>query len=87
MANEKKLRLGIHMCETTVETAGSLEKNKQRPIAYCDSIGLLDENTTLIHMVDINEEDIATVAARGCATVHNPASNMKPFYLVHLLEH
>jgi 5-methylthioadenosine/S-adenosylhomocysteine deaminase len=77
VANEKKLRLGIHMCETTVETAGSLEKNKQRPIAYCDSIGLLDENTTLIHMVDINEEDIATVAARGCATVHNPASNMK----------
>ena len=77
VANEKKLRLGIHMCETTVETAGSLEKNKQRPIAYCDSIGLLDENTTLIHMVDINEEDIATVAARVCATVHNPASNMK----------
>ena len=77
VANEKKLRLGIHMCETTVETAGSLEKNKQRPTAYCDSIGLLDENTTLIHMVDINEEDIATVAARGCATVHNPASNMK----------
>lgn len=77
VANEKKLRLGIHMCETSGETVGSLEKNKQRPIAYCDSIGLLDENTTLIHMVDINEDDIATVANRGCATVHNPASNMK----------
>jgi 5-methylthioadenosine/S-adenosylhomocysteine deaminase len=48
-----------------------------RPIAYCDSIGILNENTTLIHMVDINADDIATVAKRCCATVHNPASNMK----------
>jgi 5-methylthioadenosine/S-adenosylhomocysteine deaminase len=77
VADEKNIRFGIHMCETTVETAGSLEKNKMRPIAYCDSIGILNENTTLIHMVDINADDIATVAKRGCATVHNPASNMK----------
>lgn len=77
VADEKKIRFGIHMCETKTETTGSLEKNKQRPIAYCDSIGILNENTTLIHMVDINADDIATVAARGCVTVHNPASNMK----------
>ena len=47
------------------------------PIQYLDQLGILDENTLLIHCVWINDEDIEIIAARKAGVSHNPESNAK----------
>ena len=76
-ADELGIPLGIHMSETKTEVEGSLAQYGKRPLAYCRDLGLLRPDTTLFHMVEVDDEDLDITAACGCAIVHNPASNMK----------
>lgn len=45
------------------------------PVAYLASLGVLEAVPTLVHMVAVEEEDIALVRRSGCAVVHCPRSN------------
>lgn len=47
------------------------------PIALLDSHGVLGAGTLLIHCVHVDDEDIAIMAATGCAVAHCPVSNAK----------
>jgi 5-methylthioadenosine/S-adenosylhomocysteine deaminase len=76
-ADELGIPLGIHMSETRTETEGCLKAHGKRPLAYCRDLGLLKPDTSLFHMVDVDDEDLDIAAECGCAIVHNPASNMK----------
>ncbi len=67
----------IHAAESTAETAACMEKHGQRPIPYLESLGCLDERAVLVHGVDVTPQEIARIAACGCAVVHCPHSNMK----------
>ena len=67
----------MHMSETRKETEDCLAERGARPIPYCDSLGILRADTALFHCVDVDEADLAILSERGCAAVHNPASNMK----------
>lgn len=77
LADEVGFLFGMHMSETTFETENCLKMHGMRPLAYAHSLGILKDDTTLFHMVDVNDEDLAITADCGCAIVHNPASNMK----------
>lgn len=46
-----------------------------RPVEYADRLGLLDERTLAVHCVQVEDEDIATLAARGTAVCLCPRSN------------
>jgi cytosine/adenosine deaminase-related metal-dependent hydrolase len=46
-----------------------------RPVAYADRLGLLDKQTMAVHCVQLDQGDIATLAARGCAVCLCPRSN------------
>jgi len=67
----------IHAAESSAETAQCLEQFGKRPVPYLADLGLLTPRSVLVHMVDIDEADIATVAASGASVAHNPRSNMK----------
>ena len=77
LADETGFLFGLHLSETVGETESCIFERGMRPVEYCRSLGLLREDTSLFHMVDVNEIDLSTVADCGCAIVHNPASNMK----------
>ena len=77
LADELGFRFGMHMSETRKETADCLAERGARPIPYCDSLGILRDDTSLFHCVDVDDADLAILRARGCVAVHNPASNMK----------
>ena len=77
LADEVGWRFGMHMSETRKETADCLAERGARPIPYCDSLGILRADTALFHCVDVDDADLAILRERGCAAVHNPASNMK----------
>ena len=77
LADELGFLFGLHLSETTGETQSCVEARGMRPVDYCRSIGILKQDTTLFHMVDVTDADLAIAAQCGCAIVHNPASNMK----------
>lgn len=68
---------GMHLAETAWETGQCLAEHGLRPVAYCAQLGLLRPDATFFHLVDVNEQDMQTLADSRCAGVHNPASNMK----------
>lgn len=47
------------------------------PMSYCSSVDLLGPNSVLVHMVHLDDSDIAALAATGTHVVHCPSSNSK----------
>lgn len=76
-ALELDLPLHLHLSETATETSSCVEAHGLRPVAYCDSLGLLGRHTTIAHAVDLTPEELDILAARGCVVAHCPRSNMK----------
>lgn len=47
------------------------------PVALLDDLGVLGPDTLLIHAVQVDDGDVATIARSGAAVAHCPASNAK----------
>jgi cytosine/adenosine deaminase-related metal-dependent hydrolase len=47
------------------------------PIEMLSRLGVLDARPLLIHCVDVDDQDIATIAEAGCAVAHCPVANAK----------
>ena len=77
LADETGALFGMHLAETENETETCLQRFGKRPIAYCESLGLLQPDSTFFHVVHANEEELDMLAENRCSVVHNPASNMK----------
>ena len=45
------------------------------PVGYLADLGVLRARPTLVHMVQVDEEDVRTVQRADCAVVHCPRSN------------
>lgn len=76
-ARQRGLLFVIHAAETKAEECTILQRYGMRPIPWLHSLGVLDENTLLVHSVWLNEEEIALISHCGCKVAHCPASNMK----------
>ena len=74
---ENGLLFQIHAAETQTEYRQIQDRHRTTPIQYLDQLGILDENTLLIHCVWIDDEDIEIIAARKTGISHNPESNAK----------
>ena len=68
----------IHVAETRteIETCAKLHCG-MTPVAYLDSLGVLDERTIMAHCVHLSDGDIRTIRERGAVIVHNAQSNLK----------
>lgn len=67
----------IHVSETRKEVDDCLKENGLTPVAYLDSLGVLDSKTVLVHCVHLIDEDISIIAQKKCFVVHCPLSNLK----------
>lgn len=45
------------------------------PVGYLRELGVLEARPTLVHAVEVDEEDVRTLQRAGCAVVHCPRSN------------
>ena len=69
--------LFIHVAETSWEVEQIKREHGLTPVAYLHSLGILDENTTIVHANWLSEEDIKVIKDTGVGVVHNPESNLK----------
>lgn len=67
----------IHLAETTDEVDTIASEYQTTPTGHLDRLGLLGPDLVGAHGVWLDDGDIALLAQRGAAIVHNPESNMK----------
>jgi 5-methylthioadenosine/S-adenosylhomocysteine deaminase len=77
LADKYNVWLSIHISETRKECVDCHEKTGKWPVEYLDSIGLLAENTVLIHSAWLTKMEIRLIAEKEASVVHCPVSNMK----------
>lgn len=77
MAQKLNIPLHIHLAESPEESRKSLAMHDARPVAWCEKNGLFDCRTIAAHVVDVNDEELELLAAKGVCVAHNPSSNMK----------
>jgi 5-methylthioadenosine/S-adenosylhomocysteine deaminase len=65
----------FHVSETSDEVNMSLESYGVRPVEWLDQVGVLDEDTELVHGVWLEDQEIDLIAAAGASLVHCPVSN------------
>jgi cytosine/adenosine deaminase-related metal-dependent hydrolase len=71
------VRIHTHLCETLDEEAYCLEKYKLRPIDFIESLGWMDSNVWLAHMVHVNDDEIRRLAKAKVGIAHCPSSNLR----------
>ncbi len=76
-AAAKGLLFQIHTAETKSEWDQIQSEHKTSPVKYLDRIGVIDQNTLLVHGIWIDNNDIEIIAKRHAKVAHNPESNMK----------
>ena len=77
LSNELELSVHIHLHETQIEIAQSLEKYNARPIQRLHDIGLINSNLVAVHMTHLEEDEIDLLAETNANIVHCPQSNLK----------
>lgn len=88
-ARELGFKLHIHLSETRKEVEDCIREHGTSPVRYLDSLGVLGDNVIAAHVVHVDEEEAAILAARGVTVSHCPCSNMKlasgifPYKLLH----
>jgi len=77
VADAKGVLFQIHAAETKDEYVSIQTTHHTTPVKYLDKIGVIDQNTLLVHAVWLDDDDIEIIAKRGASVSHNPESNMK----------
>ncbi len=65
----------IHVSETTGEVTMMVEESGMRPVAWLASLGVLDQNTQIVHAVWVDSDEICLLKERDALVVHCPVSN------------
>jgi aminodeoxyfutalosine deaminase len=54
---------------------GGWQPSGLSPVQYLKSLGVLEAQPSLVHMVNVSEDDVREVQKAGCVVVHCPRSN------------
>ncbi|WP_049721781.1 TRZ/ATZ family hydrolase [Gilvimarinus polysaccharolyticus] len=77
LAQELEAPIHIHLHETANEIADSIGQHGKRPLERLRELGVLSPLTQCVHMTELDDSDIATLASTGSHVIHCPESNLK----------
>jgi cytosine/adenosine deaminase-related metal-dependent hydrolase len=77
LARAYKVSLHTHLCETWDEERYTLEKYRQRPIGWMESLGWMDSDVWFAHAIHVDDDEIRVLARNGVGAAHCPCSNMR----------
>ncbi|MBI2426414.1 MAG: amidohydrolase family protein [Candidatus Kerfeldbacteria bacterium] len=78
LAEQYHVRMSVHTAEHRQGVREFRERHGTHPVLYYRQIGLLGPHLTLIHMTQIDREDVlATLAESGTRIAHCPVANAK----------
>lgn len=76
-ARQHGLVYSTHVLETQIQYVTGYQQYGKSMIQYLDSLGVLDEHTIIAHAVWVDDQDIETLAKRGCSVSHNAVTNLR----------
>jgi cytosine/adenosine deaminase-related metal-dependent hydrolase len=76
-ARQRNMGITMHLAEVEADQTFLRERYGLSPVYFAESVGLLGPKTVLVHMVWLNEQDIAKLAETHTSVSHNPSSNSK----------
>jgi 5-methylthioadenosine/S-adenosylhomocysteine deaminase len=76
-ADELEVPIQMHVHETRHETETAASEHGERPLARLARLGLLSPGLAAVHMVHLDDDEIAEVARSGTSVIHCPESNLK----------
>ncbi len=65
----------VHVSETADEVEMTLKETGLRPVAWLESLGILDPCCQIVHAVWVEEAEMDLLTERGAPVVHCPVSN------------
>ena len=77
LAAELGLPVQIHLHETQQEVEDSLRATGRRPFEHVTACGLLAPGLQAVHMTQLTDGEIATLAAQRVSVIHCPQSNLR----------
>ena len=77
ISNELECPVHMHVHETAHEIEESTARYGMRPLERLDQLGLLNNQLLAVHMTQLLQGEIETVAQRGVHVLHCPESNLK----------
>lgn len=77
LADELDVPIHMHVHETAKEVADALAADGRRPLQRLQELGLLSPRLLCVHATQLDDAEIATLAAHGASVVHCPESNLK----------
>jgi 5-methylthioadenosine/S-adenosylhomocysteine deaminase len=77
LADELDIPVHMHLHETASEVEESRARTGQRPLERLETLGLLSPALSAVHMTQLQDDEIARLAAAGASVVHCPESNLK----------
>lgn len=75
-ARARDALLHVHVAEAAEEDRAQRESHGSVP-ALLDAVGVLDGRVLAAHAIQLSDDDVALLAARGTAVAHCPGSNAK----------
>jgi 5-methylthioadenosine/S-adenosylhomocysteine deaminase len=77
LADELDVPIHMHVHETADEVQQSLERYGERPLQRLQRLGLVSPRVQAVHMTQLTEPEIRSIAEAGTHVVHCPESNLK----------
>jgi cytosine/adenosine deaminase-related metal-dependent hydrolase len=76
-AREQDMGIAIHFCEVREDVKLMRDVYQMAPGDFAESVGILRDNTLLVHSVWLTDDDIRVIARTKANIAHCPASNSK----------
>ena len=77
LSEELEIPVHMHVHETEHEVNESIEQHQARPLERLNTLGLLSPNLLAVHMTQLTDDEISTLAETGVSVIHCPESNLK----------
>ena len=72
--------LNMHQSMVSEEVEDYVQRVGKRPIEHFEDLGILDKNVRLVHMIDVNEKEIALLKKYDVKVIHCPTTALKLGY-------
>lgn len=80
MADEYGVVLNLHQAATIDEVLSYRSRTGMRPVEHLNHLGILDSNVVLVHVIHVNDGEIAALRERRANVVHCPSTALKLVY-------
>jgi 5-methylthioadenosine/S-adenosylhomocysteine deaminase len=80
LATEHEVGMSFHMSPARLDPDGFVAEFGQRPMVHLAELGVLGPDVAITHCVEVDDQELAVMAAAGVSVAHCPTTALKVSY-------